>query len=94
MKANIELFVVDVFLVYSGKSGCMCGCRGKYYVARQHKLFADKKRGYDYEEKEISDMMVKRIYNLLVNNPDVCFDPDNKALYYDDNKRNYVAYFK
>jgi len=60
---NIDLS--KVFKVYSGKPGCMCGCRGNYRVASAHQEFSNKERGYDYDEKEISDRSVKRIVNLL-----------------------------
>lgn len=60
----MKILIENIMNVYSGKPGCACGCRGKYYSASQYKAIADKDRGYDDKEKP-SDMMVKKVVNLI-----------------------------
>jgi len=55
----------DVVDSYHGKIGCMCGCNGKYKYATKHVKFAEKNRGYDLWQDEISDRSVKIIYNKI-----------------------------
>lgn len=54
----------QIVKVYSGKSGCMCGCRGKWtytnYGAENHNP------GY---EPKVNQGTVTRISNLVLNNP-------------------------
>lgn len=52
--------------VYSGKAGaCMCGCKGTYWYARAHRTLAEQDRGYSIRDTEVSDAMVKRIFNII-----------------------------
>ena len=60
-----ELKVENVFKVYSGKPGCGCGCRGKYYVNPAHREFADKERGYAYDDDEVTITQVQRILHEM-----------------------------
>jgi len=60
--------------VYSGKPGCMCGCRGKYTE---------------------SGAQVTKVYNMVMNHPDVKFSEVGKCAYLEPvGNRNYVVYFK
>lgn len=46
--------LLEVKRVYSGKPGCACGCRGKYYPDSENKLTSN------------SDMkMIKKVYRLF-----------------------------
>jgi hypothetical protein len=56
-------------MVYSGKPGCMCGCRGKYSYASDYKKEGGKERGYDVTDEDVSDRSVKLIVGKLMNNP-------------------------
>lgn len=55
----------DVLKVYSGKLGCMCGCLGRYYVTAERREEAGKRRGYTYEDRDVSRKMVNRVLRLL-----------------------------
>lgn len=74
--------------VYSGKSGCMCGCRGKYWSA----TWADDK---NYQEK--SDRQIKRVVRVLNDaikaGSKIEYDRWSNCFYLDNDNRNYVAYF-
>jgi acetolactate synthase regulatory subunit len=60
--------MIDVNAVlksYTGKIGCMCGCRGVYRVASKHLEAANAARGYDYDPEDVSDRSVKMAVNKL-----------------------------
>ncbi len=60
--------MIDVNTVlksYTGKMGCMCGCRGAYRVASKHLEAANAERGYDYDPEDVSDRSVKMAVNKL-----------------------------
>jgi len=52
-----------IFVSYSGKPGCMCGCLGKYNYKESFRSFAGKNRGYEISDDEISDVAVSRMIN-------------------------------
>lgn len=81
-----------VYKVYSGKLGCMCGCKGKYSYAADEAEFGGTDRGYKIHEDEISDRRVKTITKQVLNDPDVKYE-DNYA-YVETDKRIKVVYFK
>lgn len=60
----------QVYVVYSGKPGCACGCRGNYRVNPQHLAFATKNRGYEYDANEVSLAQVKRVLRIVQQNLD------------------------
>ena len=60
---NIDISKVSK--VYSGRSGCMCGCRGKWSYASTAKHIPD------YYEANVSDRSVKIIAGKLSKLPDV-----------------------
>jgi hypothetical protein len=60
--------IEKVISAYSGRQGCMCGCRGKYYYAKKSQEEAGNNRGYDVFDKEVNDGMVKRIANFINEN--------------------------
>jgi len=85
-----------VMKVYSGKQGCMCGCRGKYWVHPNHRAEADKDRGYAHDDDEVSAKQVKRILGILKADPRTKVQ-DGYILYLDreqlaEGERSYVAY--
>lgn len=63
MTTKVTLNQDDVLKVYSGKLGCMCGCKGKYKYASKHQVLGGKDRGYDVGDDEVSDRSVKRMVN-------------------------------
>lgn len=48
---------------YSGKVGCMCGCKGRYFVNPIHKAACDARRGYEQPASKIG--AITRCLNTL-----------------------------
>lgn len=57
----LTLTADEVGKVYSGKPGCGCGCRGKYWVHPAHADAESAARGYPYSGSEISLAQVRRV---------------------------------
>jgi len=47
--------------VYSGRKGCMCGCKGKYTYAKQFQAEATENRGYQVTDDEVNDRVVRQM---------------------------------
>jgi hypothetical protein len=77
--------LANVEKVYSGKPGCMCGCRGKYSYAPGCEDRADR-------DDNVSARSVKIIFNKVMNHPKHKIE-DNCA-FVDTGSRNLVVYFK
>ena len=78
--------------VYSGKANrCCCGCSGKHYYKNETRKEAGKNRGYEIEDEEISDSMVKRIIKKIQENSNIA---DNQKTYIsiELSERLYIAY--
>ena len=81
--------LANVTKVYSGKPGCMCGCRGKYsYTAHGA---AEDGPGYDVSDS-INERSVKIIFNKVMNNPDR--KVEDGIVFVDTDTRSLVVYFK
>jgi hypothetical protein len=66
-----------VYKVYSGKQGCMCGCRGKYSYTAEG---ADKHSpGYDVSDA-VNERSVKIILNKLLRNSNTKQEDDMLVL--------------
>jgi hypothetical protein len=92
--------VETVMTSYTGKQGCMCGCRGVYKVASKHLAQANQSRGYDYADQDVSDRSVKMAVNKLNNLIDwndaeaVAEHVNQDHAYFDtDNGRTICVYF-
>lgn len=66
----------QVVKVYSGSSGCMCGCKGKY-------SYNEGKATQDYHVVNVRS--VKIIFNKIMKNPDRIVDGD--TIYVESNGR-------
>lgn len=76
----------DPIKVYSGKIGCMCGCKGKYsYPSNVDKAKAIEALGYD--SIAISDIMVKKVLDIFKNNLDN-IQKDTDYLYMENTDKN------
>ena len=53
--------------VYSGRQGCMCGCRGKYVYSEAHRAEASAVRGYDVSADEVNEAQITRVMNIVKN---------------------------
>jgi hypothetical protein len=76
--------------VYSGRHGCMCGCRGKYSYAGEFVAEGTTRRGYAVELDEVSDRNVRMIVKRLNNNPNTKIEDGIAFLELDT--RVYAAY--
>lgn len=77
-----------VYTAYTGRTGCMCGCRGNYAYCTEHVAEAGKLRGYSLGSEEISDRKVngrtKKLRALITSG-------DFSELFVDDTKCGYVC---
>ena len=87
-----------VMSVYSGKPGCMCGCRGKYTYASSHQEDASANRGYKVADNEVNDKVVKLMVNKinqLISSGNYTEAKESQAyVFVDTGDRYYAAYFK
>lgn len=60
----------QVLSAYSGRTGCACGCRGKYWYNSARVEEASNDRGYAVSPDEVSDAQVKRVLRLLQTHSD------------------------
>ena len=79
---------MNVYKVYSGKRGCMCGCKGKYSYTAQGAV--DNSPGYDVTNS-INERSVKIITTKVFNHPDKVVEDD--MAYVEQNGRIMVAFF-
>ena len=75
--------LANVQKVYSGKPGCMCGCRGKYSYAQGCE------EGYD---DQVNERSVKILFNKVMNNP--AHKVEDNVAFVETATRNLVVYFK
>ena len=75
--------LANVQKVYSGKPGCMCGCRGKYSYAA-----GCTESQYD----EVNERSVKIIFNKVMNDPK--HKIEDGIAFVDTGTRSLVVYFK
>lgn len=74
----------NVVKVYSGKPGCMCGCRGKWSYASSAK---------DIPSYGVcNDTVVSRIYNEVMKNPSKTQEDD--YVFVDTDKRVWMVVFE
>jgi hypothetical protein len=74
--------LANVQKVYSGKPGCMCGCRGKYSYAA----------GCTESEYDVvNERSVKILFNKVMNNP--AHKVEDGIAYVETDTRNLVVYF-
>jgi len=86
------LDVNKVIKVYSGRQGCMCGCRGRYSYASAFQQQASVERGYAVEQDEVNDRSVKIIVGKLERDPNTKIA--DSIAYVDTGTRLYVAYLE
>jgi hypothetical protein len=62
-KTSVPQFInpKQVVSVYSGRPGCMCGCRGKHTTAERHREKYTEERPKSAESTDFSDRTVDRI---------------------------------
>ena len=77
---------MGVYKVYSGKKGCMCGCRGKYSYTAEGAVKDNPEYVHDINERSVKIIMGK----LLRDANTVKFD---NMLVLEKGERVLVAYF-
>jgi hypothetical protein len=85
--------VSNIVKVYSGKIGCMCGCRGKYsYTADGAENFGP---GYDVSDM-VNERSVKIMAKKVLNNPSANRTESNEYVFVEDRVKGriQVVYFK
>ena len=89
MQVNLN----QVYKVYSGKRGCMCGCLGNYrYPSSVDREAYKAQNKVDLEDEDISDRSVKIIANKVINHPNV--KVQDNIMYVEENGRIKAVYFK
>lgn len=79
----------NIVKVYSGKIGCMCGCRGKYsYTADGAANYGP---GYNVADS-VNERSVKIIARKVLNNPNAQREGD--YVFVEEGDRIRVVYFK
>jgi hypothetical protein len=79
---------MNVYKVYSGKMGCMCGCLGKYSYTADGAV--NHGPGYDVSDK-VSERSVKIIANKVLRNSNKKIE--DGIAYVEQNGRILAAYF-
>lgn len=79
---------MNVYKVYSGKMGCMCGCLGKYSYTANGAV--NHGPGYDVSDK-VSERSVKIIANKVLRNSNKKIE--DGIAYVEQNGRILAAYF-
>ena len=83
--------------VYSGKPGCMCGCRGSYrYSSRVPLAEIEVARGYAAKLTEVNDRQVSKvtsIMNIIIEHHPETIDQGGEYLYAELDGRAYCVYF-
>jgi hypothetical protein len=79
---------MNVYKVYSGKMGCMCGCLGKYSYTADGAV--NHSPGYDVSDK-VSERSVKIIANKVLRNSNKKIE--DGVAYVEQNGRILAAYF-
>lgn len=83
MKKNIQdLTPADVRKAYSGREGCMCGCKGKYYAAKEGEAYATVNPG----------MVTKVLRTIQLHEEAAGMEADGSCVYLTLKGRNYVLY--
>jgi hypothetical protein len=80
---------MNVYKVYSGKRGCMCGCLGKYSYTAEGAV--EQSPGYDVSDK-VNERSVKIITGKLLRNSNTKREDDMLVL--EQNDRILVAFFE
>jgi hypothetical protein len=85
MKKNIQdLTPADITRAYSGRQGCMCGCKGKYYVSKAVE---------DDAPSIVNPGMVTKVLRTIQANEEAAnMEADGSCVYLDLGGRSYVAY--
>jgi hypothetical protein len=79
----------DVLRVYTGKQGCMCGCRGRYYVG---KAMADKA---DEMGASVNEAQVSRVLGLInAASRDARRDAEGSVVWIDMGERLALVYVR
>ena len=98
MRKPIEMS--EVLKVYTGKAGCMCGCKGRYWVTPETRAAAEKDRGYEYEARDVNESKVRSVVRdinneLLLLSAGVSIDVTEQYVYVEhSNGRCLAVYFK
>ena len=71
---------------YSGRRGCMCGCRGNWHYTEEGSKLEPS------TTNSVNPKAVKQIYTRIMNNPDHKWDDLSKCWYVDTDQRTLAVY--
>lgn len=85
----------QVLRAYSGKKGCMCGCKGKYSVNPARREEAAKACGYAIDDEDCDAAQVVRILRTIqANESDVEVDEAGDWMAVDIGARTFAVYLR
>ena len=92
LKPISEVSFEDIKKVYVGRSGCMCGCRGKYFVPKhaiaQHNAeYSSKKRANNAKCQDVLDSLKLHQRAVQISEDNRC-----KCYYIDTGEINFCLY--
>ena len=90
--------LADVKKVYSGRPGCMCGCKGSYrYSSTVTMAEVTKAAGYAPDHNFANDRQVKKVVETINAGLDsglaTCVEFNSEYVYAEVNGRAFCAYF-
>ena len=92
MENDIQSITPDqVVKAYSGRVGCMCGCKGKYSYNPVHQHEGSAERGYTVDDDELNLTSLTRILRRLQAEPKTELQ-DGCILHVQVGNRQYAAY--
>lgn len=65
MKNILSVTKNDVTSAYSGRPGCMCGCKGKHSYHPKYRIASGQRRGYKVSDDEVSLRSISYTLNKL-----------------------------
>ena len=77
--------------VYSGRAGCMCGCRGRHRYNPRHVEEAEADRGYEIDADEVSSRSCSIVLGKIKRAPGACVQ-DGSILYLETEDRCLAVY--
>ena len=79
--------------VYSGRTGCACGCRGNHRYHPEHVAEASANRGYAVTEDEVSKRSISIVLNKVKRASNAVVLDGNILSFEDDSRdRLYIVY--
>ena len=92
-----NITVADVVKVYTGRPGCMCGCKGKYRINPAYREAVQADRGSHVTDDEVSLRSCQQAVARLERNADQVRTYerlDNKSCHIETDTNNFTVYLR